>query len=206
MINRRQLQLGLLGAGLSPLLGSCDPEKPPPKPYPGQWINYGSSEPPINGNSFNFPTDSNHVAGYFITSPPQVAPGLLVTLNYDITGFNPVWQQHVQPDGSHDDPPASLTLFLWRQGDTLLGDKASYRFWYPQRNLLQLGQGQVLSGRLDSNVWTNVAGLHDPNGFLLALQNNLGLGFTFGGAKFYGHGVYLSSGNATFKINSFTVQ
>ena len=64
---------------------------------------------------------------------------------------------------------------------------------------------QVLGVPLDPNVRTNCFGKTDLAGFTAALANELGLGFTFGGASFYGHGVYLSSGTATFTINSFTV-
>jgi hypothetical protein len=38
------------------------------------------------------------------------------------------------------------------------------------------------------------------------LSNLFGAGFTFGGQYFAGHGIYLSSGSATFKINSFKAQ
>jgi hypothetical protein len=38
------------------------------------------------------------------------------------------------------------------------------------------------------------------------LANAMGIGFTFGGQNFFGHGVYLSSGSATFKVNSYTVR
>jgi hypothetical protein len=78
--------------------------------------------------------------------------------------------------------------------------------WYPKRALLKLGDGQVLRGPLDPNLWTGCFGKPDPTGFTASLANQLGLGFTFGGSSFYGHGVWLSSGAATFKINSFTVQ
>jgi hypothetical protein len=196
---------------------ACQSTPTPVTPNVGQWYDYGATEPVINGSSFSFPTDVNGTAGYFYENPctaighlPCAGPiaGQTVTLNYDITGNAPVWAQHPQPTGT-DGNPASLTLFLWRQGDDLGGGstgKASYRFWCPRRALLTLGSNQTLSCKLDGSVWTNIAGVIDPNGFLTALANTLGLGFTFGGKSFYGHGVYLSSGSATFKINSFTVK
>ena len=179
-----------------------------PVPKVGQWVDFGATEPKIDGNSFAFPTSSNGTAGYFYTKLPARA-GQTLTLNYSITGSNPVWQQHPQPSGT-DSNPASLTLFVWRTADDLACGQngqptASYRMWYPKRNILQLGANQVLSVPLDPNVWTNCFAKADPVGFTAALANQLGLGFTFGGASFYGHGVYLSSGTATFTINSFTV-
>jgi hypothetical protein len=58
---------------------------------------------------------------------------------------------------------------------------------------------------LDPSVWTNCYGQHDTSGFAGALENAMGIGFTFGGQKFFGHGVYLSRGSAVFKMNSYTV-
>jgi hypothetical protein len=179
-----------------------------PVPKVEQWVDFGAGSPRVNGNSFDFPTNSSGAAGYFYTKLPAKA-GQTLTLNYSITGNNPVWQQHPQPSGT-DSNPAFLTLFVWRTGDDLACGQngpptASYRMWYPKRNILQLGVNQVLSVPLDPNVWTNCFGKTDPAGFTAALADELGLGFTFGGASFYGHGVYLSSGTATFTINSFTV-
>jgi hypothetical protein len=86
-----------------------------PVPKAGQWVDFGAGSPPVNGNSFNFPTNSSGAAGYFYTKLPA-KPGQTLTLNYTITGNNPVWQQHPQPGGT-DSNPASLTLFVWRTGD-----------------------------------------------------------------------------------------
>ena len=55
-------------------------------------------------------------------------------------------------------------------------------------------------------MWTNCYGQHDTNSFAGALENAMGIGFTFGGQKFFGHGVYVSRGSATFKVNSYTVR
>jgi hypothetical protein len=65
---------------------------------------------------------------------------------------------------------------------------------------------QTLTSVLDPSVWTNCYGQHDTSGFAGALENAMGIGFTFGGRNFFGHGVYLSSGSATFKVNSYTVR
>jgi len=57
---------------------------------------------------------------------------------------------------------------------------------------------------LDPSGWTNCYGEHDTSGFAGSLENAMGIGFTFGGQNFFGHGVYLSRGSATFKINSIS--
>jgi len=46
---------------------------------------------------------------------------------------------------------------------------------------------------LDPSVWTNCYGEHDTSGFAGAIENAMGIGFTFGGQSFFGHGVYLAA-------------
>ena len=81
---------------------------------------------------------------------------------------------------------------------------ASYRFCAPSGVTLKLGDNQTLSSVLDPSVWSNCYGEHDTSGFAGALENAMGIGFTFGGQSFFSHGVYLSRGTATFKVNSYT--
>jgi hypothetical protein len=127
-----------------------------------------------------------------------------VTLDYSIEGSTPEWGV----SDPTDMPPATMHLFLWRDGDDLSCDgvMASYRFWAPSGVTLKLGDDQTLTSVLDPSVWTNCYGEHDTTGFAGTLENAMGIGFTFGGQKFFGHGVYLSSGSATFKVNSYTVR
>ena len=127
-----------------------------------------------------------------------------MTLVYSIDGSTPVWGV----SDATDVPPATMHLFLWRSGDDLScnGVMASYRFWAPSGVTLKLGDSQTLTSLLDPSVWTNCYGEHDTSGFAGALENAMGIGFTFGGQNFFGHGVYLSGGSATFKVNSYTVR
>jgi hypothetical protein len=175
-----------------------------PIPGAGQWADFGRNEPTISGGAFTFP-EPGGVAGYFYTKPPAtIAQGQTVTLVYSVDGSTPVWGV----SDTNDVPPATMHLFLWRSGDDLScnGAMASYRFWAPSGVTLKLGDGQTLTAVLDPSVWTNCYGQNDANGFAGALENVMGIGFTFGGQKFFGHGVYLSRGSATFKVNSYTVR
>jgi hypothetical protein len=175
-----------------------------PIPDAGQWVDFGRNEPTINNNAFTFPGPSG-VAGYFYTKPPAtIAPGQTVTLYYSIEGSTPEWGV----SDPTDVPPATMHLFLWRGDDDLScnGAMASYRFWAPSGVTLKLGDNQTLTSVLDPSVWTNCYGQHDTSGFAGTLENAMGIGFTFGGQKFFGHGVYLSGGSATFKVNSYTVR
>jgi hypothetical protein len=175
-----------------------------PIPGAGQWVDFGRNQPTISGRAFTF-TGPSGVAGYFYTKPPAtMAQGQTATLVYSIDGSTPEWAV----SDSNDLPPATMHLFLWRSGDDLScnGAMASYRFWTPSGVTLELGDSQTLSAVLDPSVWTNCYGQHDTSGFAGALENAMGVGFTFGGQNFFGHGVYLRSGSATFKVNSYTVR
>jgi hypothetical protein len=187
--------LGGAGGGFSPTI---------PIPGAGQWVDFGRNEPPISSGAFTFPGPSG-VAGYFYTKPPAtIARGQTVRLVYGIDGSIPVWGV----SDTNDVPPATMHLFLWRSGDDLScnGAMASYRFWAPAGVTLKLGDSQTLTAVLDPSLWTNCYGQRDTSGFGEAIENAMGIGFTFGGQKFFGHGVYLSSGSATFKVNSYTVR
>ena len=169
-----------------------------PIPTAGQWVDSGGNEPTISSGAFTFPGPSG-VAGYFYTKPPPtITRGQTAALVYSIEGSTPVWGV----SDPNDVPPATMHLFLWRSGDDLScnGVMASYRFWAPS------GVSQTLTAILDPAVWTNCYGQHDTSGFAGALENAMGIGFTFGGQNFFGHGVYLTSGSATFKVNSYTVR
>jgi hypothetical protein len=208
--NRRYRSLGLcagllVGFGVINLVTTGNTLWVIPTPAVGQWVDFGSTEPKIDGNQFTFPTDTSATAGYFYTKPVgAVAPSMTVTLNYTVTGSSDFEQT---PHGQASDVnPATITLFLWRQGDDLScnGAFASYRLWAAKRNLV-IGNNQTLSAPLVAGSWTNCWGKTDPIGFGGTLQNLLGIGFTFGGQNFNGHGVY-NPGGAGFIIEGFTVK
>jgi len=207
---------GRLTAGLLPLLailslGACsgNQQHPPnmqPPLTPGQWYNSGQGKTIQLANPFDVPAQSSgQVVGYVITKPGALADGQTITLNYSVSlSANAIFGV-ADPN---DEPPATVHLFVWRNGDDLScnGAMVSYRFWDPAGRQLQPGDNQTLSGKLDSNVWTNCYGKVDANGFAGAIANAFAVGWTFGGHKFYGHGVDMTAGNASIRINSFTVQ
>ena len=197
-------------ATTSLLLTACDGGSPSrsggvPVPGPGQWVAFGGNEPVINNSSFAFPGPSG-VAGYFYTKPPlALKHGQTVTLTYNVDGNSPVWQQ--SPHNPQDINPPTMHLFLWRSGDDLTcnGPMASYRF-FAVIAPLKLGDNQTLTITLDPSLWTNCYGKHDAAGFIGALNNAMGIGFTFGGQYFAGHGIYVQSGSATFTVKGLSIQ
>lgn len=194
----------------------------PPTPSVGQWVDFGGNEPSINQGatpSFDFPGppgwfQSQQIAGYFYTQLPAVPKaGQTLTINYSVDGSNPIWVQapSSQPGGTDLNPP-TIHLFIWRRADDLACDQqtapgqggfADYRL-FAGRTPLVLGDNQTISIPLDNLHWTGCYG-KPPLNIQDELNNLLGVGVTFGGQSFAGHGVYLSGGSAKFKINSFGV-
>jgi hypothetical protein len=62
----------------------------------------------------------------------------------------------------------------------------------------------------DPTQWVSVFGQAASDGFekeLHAAQVHMdNIGFTFGGGCFFGHGVFVTGGTATFQATSFVVQ
>jgi hypothetical protein len=192
-----------------------------PAPSPGQWASFGGNEAPITQGaqpSWAIPCCSgSQIVGYYYTQL-AAAPkaGQALTLNYTYTANNPVYVQAPASGGNSetDINPPTIHVLLWRRGDDLSctpagaatdnGGYADYSL-FAGRTLLVPGANQVISVPLTAVTWTGCYG-KPPVNIQDELSNLVGAGVTFGGQSFAGHGVYLSSGSATFKVNSLTVQ
>jgi hypothetical protein len=99
--------------------------------------------------------------------------------------------------------PATVRAFLQRADDDLYA--ANGRFWSnPMATVLAPGRF-TMSIDLRPDQWTNVEGQRDQAGFEALLRNVGHVGVTFGGGCFFGHGVNVQGGSATFVMNSFTI-
>jgi hypothetical protein len=59
---------------------------------------------------------------------------------------------------------------------------------------------------LDPSQWSNVNGVSDPQSFYAAFKNVGWMGVTCGGQYFWGHGVALGSGVASYILADFRVE
>jgi hypothetical protein len=145
---------------------------------------------------------SNGSAHYCSKKMP-VRMGQTITLTFTLTG-------DVYPIEAADSPPAALRLFLWRAGDnmTCAGDYQQFRFWTGKVDLTP--GTHMISAKVDPALWTDCYGQPGsvkPALFQALLNNIAGVGYTFGGQSFAGHGVAKrEGGSAHFTVNSFTVQ
>lgn len=214
---KRFLFLALLLAGCSGGGGgsSCNN---PLCAYPGLlspnsgWTDYGSGAGaalvgPLP-NPFSIPSQaSGQTINYVYTKAPTLAVGQTITLNYSVSGnatFAPLPESSC---GSAGCGPALVRLFIWAGND--VGSTNAGRWWCnAQATPLVIGDNQTISCQLEFENWGGAGVGSDPinaTTFAAVLNAPFAVGFTFGG-EFAGHGDWVTSGSATFTVNSFTVQ
>jgi hypothetical protein len=176
-----------------------------PSPSSGKWTMWGGGRAIIatNNGTFSFPTQaSNTSVNYVYTVPAaNLATAGSITMSYSVDGNGAFGA------AANDTPPDTMHLFLWQKGDNLSceGSYASYRM-FAARTLLVFGDNQTISAPLNYSSWTGCYPQSSETGFAALLANPFAMGITFGGSSFAGHGVWMSSGTAKFKVNSFTVR
>ncbi len=195
--------LALLGGCGSNGGGSSQPS------YPGRlgpdsgWAAFGTGTGLIGrlSNPFTIPAQaSGKTVNYVYTAPAGLAIGKTITLNYSVDGNATIVPLPESICGGSCGP-ARIRLFIW--GST--SDTTSDRWWCPVSAVLVAGDNQTLSCVID-NTWTGtgIAG-QNAQGFANSVTNPFAMGVTFGG-MFAGHGDWTTTGTASFKINSFTIQ
>jgi hypothetical protein len=204
------------------LLAGCSnptpPAPPPLPPLPSAWAAYaygvpGRLEGPLTNDSFAFPQCSGSPlpcsVGY-IEHGWGTVTGKMITLRYEITGNNPVFDFHTNSNNTCEPPPPSgdwpnISLLIHRAGDDL--SKPFFRYYSVDKRVLAVGADQ-LAVPIDASAWINALDgtPADAPDFNLALTNVGSLGFVFGGGCFRAHGVAITSGDATFSIKDFVVQ
>ena len=162
---------------------------------------------PLASPSFDFPNCASAqqcwISYVEMAWKTQLTNSPSVTLNYTITGSNPMFVN----DTPHNKAaacrsPATLVLLIHQIDDHgTLPAYQSYRWFSAQRTDLALGT-------IERNIpltlpnWINVNGQStDSAGFAQALANPGSLGIGLGGGCFAAHGVAVSQGSATLTIN-----
>jgi hypothetical protein len=158
--------------------------------------------------SFDFPRSPGSVN--YVTKPETLAAGVAASATFTITtAGDPVFDYHTAANNTCDSP-ATVRLFLQRQGDNLsgAGQYEFYRWWANAGTVLKEGTFTV-SVPLQPSLWTSVFGKKgdaNPRAFAAAIADLGNVGVTFGGGCFYGHGVRILNGRAVFTMNRFAVQ
>ena len=113
-------------------------------------------------------------------------------------------------EGTPDNPcgtPANTRLYF----NTANGPFAFTKFWWsnPAAMTLTAPGAGVVTATVEPAEWSDWGGepgATQPDGFALAAANPDLIGLSFGGGCFFENGVGMSSGSATFKLISFTIE
>lgn len=197
-MNRALIPLAIT-AFLLTVLAACEhkPYTPPPlPPAPAGWN-------PVSCSDFDFPT--NNLVGYCYNGSLRASLGQYIRMTFTITGD----ASQLVPYETADTPPATLRLFLWRAGDnmTCVGSMQQYRWWTGMTNLT--AGTHTVTARLVPEDWTDCygqSGSTNPALFQATLNDLRGIGFTFGGQSFAGHGVKSLAPGVHFHLDSYTIQ
>jgi hypothetical protein len=106
-----------------------------------------------------------------------------------------------------DIPPATVHIFFEQKNDDLIDPDG--RWWAdPSQYNLGSNDNQTITTVVlfEPSLWSNVNGLKDAQSFYTALSNVGWIGMTCGGQYFWGHGVALDSGTASYILVDFNVQ
>lgn len=141
-------------------------------------------------------------------------PGVTLTgktairFKFRIEGEDPTWvPYHPESEG----PPCKVRPYFQRRGDNGTAQHEFYR-WWGNAHVTPLALGSFdLTVALDPAQWGSVLGKTGMDGAAVrpewgaALANVSRMGFTFGGAKFAGHGAVLATGSANFILEEYTI-
>jgi hypothetical protein len=148
----------------------------------------------------------------YLTKKVQGLKPSVLSVSYTITTTgNPVFDYRTKADNTcGKGSPGTIRLFFQRYGDNMSGDGPwqQYRYWSVNAyNTLGPGSNTLSENLADSSKWQDVYGekgsAHQAE-FEAALAYAENVGVTFGGGCFFGHGVKVVGGNATFTVNSIS--
>jgi hypothetical protein len=207
-------QQGIMAAGGTPPVITPPPDPPPAEPNvvsldPLSWFIFYSGRMPPNPSSetgaawsFAFPSAERGGHVNYVQTPFRATTTLQsVTMTFRVESDQPLYDV-IDPA---DRLPATFHIFFEQLGDNLVNPDG--RWWaHGGYNLgSQDNQTITLTVPLTSDNWTNVDGQTDPEDFAAAWANVGWIGVTFGGQFFWGHGVALARGTATFVLINFEV-
>lgn len=160
---------------------------------------------PVNGVwAWKFPA-SPRLVGYCIRSGTKLTGKTAIRFKFRIEGT-----ATFAPKDTNEGPPCKVRLYFQRKDDNLSGaGKYEFYRWWGNAHVTQLAPGSfTVTAPLNPAEWGSVLGKNGVQAgsyWTQALANVGKMGFTFGGNSFAGHGVYTTSGSATFTLESYEV-
>jgi hypothetical protein len=182
--------------------GGGNNPSPPPSPSSGWTFEYSSN---VSNPCSDFDFPSRDGAHYCVNGAVKPKAGQTITMSFTISGSGTL--AVVDPN---DTLPATIHLFMQRAGDDLscIGQFQQYRYW-AARTVLAGPNTYTVTAPVTPSQWTDCYGKPGsdlPAQFQAVLNNLSGVGYTFGGKSFAGHGVYATGGSVHFKLNTYQSQ
>ena len=154
--------------------------------------------PTASGNGWYIDFPSKDGVHYVMVPYAAHKPHQTLTITYRVTGTRFVSVE----TGCNE--AADFRPILERTGDTLTVDKENYRWWSsPPVKLVGDGQVHKISYALQWSNWTSVFGKKNQAEFDATMKDLMGVGITFGGGCFAGHGVY---GSGRFELLNYEIK
>lgn len=157
--------------------------------------------------TFPFPSTGSINYVYSIAAPTQISGS--VTASMEIVTSGPVVFDYMTEPFNTCTTPSTVRPFIW-SNRTGFGE---FDRWWSNPTSIELTPGSsTLTVPLTPDRWSSVYGkLGNTDAtaeaaFARALRNVSQLGLTFGGGCFFGHGVRVKNGSATFTLTSYQVK
>jgi hypothetical protein len=172
-----------------------------------------SPSPAPVGWQFEFPSQNG--VHYLVTRSPILKGKTSLILSGTVTVAPDATILHVpEPSSPSSNGPASCHVYFQEYGDNLSGrGRYAYYRWWSHADVITLVSGTFsITTGFDPSQWSSVFGefanasAAARSGWGKALAKPQWIGITCGGGSFFGHGVYVSGGSATFAMTNFAVQ
>ena len=156
---------------------------------------------------FDFPATGS-INYLYNSQPPRVIGGAL-SISLQVSASDSAIFNFMTEPFNTCPTPASVRPLIWTNRNGF-GD---FDRWWANQTAYVLAPGATtMTVALTPDQWSNVngtlgsAGAAAQAGFAAALRNVSSLGLTFGGGCFFGHGVNVPRGTATFTLLRYGVQ
>jgi hypothetical protein len=160
-----------------------------------------------NGWEFDFPLFDNLETftsiNYVTTNRfPRLLPGQTLSMQFQVVASPDAVFEYALNLAKNPCPRAANTRFYIQNG-------LANRWWSDTVSADLADGGAILTVTLTPDLWSNTVGLvgtQDTKSFYSTVKNANAIGMTFGGGCFFGHGVWVSSGTASFILQRFEVK
>jgi hypothetical protein len=151
---------------------------------------------------------------YYTKKPLSFSTCQLLNVTFQVsTVGTPTFDWQSEASNTCALPPASVRAFFYSQLSTLRHNYTN-EWWANTSNSYYIlqdtnGTSVTLSVSFNPANWSSVYGVlgnQDVKDFTAALANINDIGLSYGGGCFFGHGVSVSGGEATFTLQSLNAQ